>query len=67
MVMKFSPVRIDENPRINAANTARETFVPVVVLYTAPLDKQPSSLIALGCTQVAAGILGGVAVEHHEI
>jgi hypothetical protein len=38
-----------------------------LVLYASPLDEQPSSLIALGCLQVAAGIVGGVAVEHREI
>jgi dipeptidyl aminopeptidase/acylaminoacyl peptidase len=49
------------------AEQLREQGWKRLVLYTAPLEKQPSLLIALGCVQVAAGIVGGVAVEHCEI
>jgi predicted esterase len=49
------------------ADQIREQAWNRLVLYTAPVDKQPSSLFALGCLQVAAGIVGGVAVEHCEI
>ena len=32
VVMKLMPVRMDEKPRTKAANTARVTFVPVLML-----------------------------------
>ena len=67
----------DQEPEIAAAAVSslaariaeqvRERAWTQLVLYAAPLDEQPTSLIALGCLQVAAGIVGGVAVEHREI
>lgn len=38
-----------------------------LVLYTAEVEKRPSALIALGCLQVAAGIVGDVMVEHKSL
>jgi len=49
------------------ADQVREQAWNRVVLYTAPVEKQPSLLIALGCVQVAAGLVGGVVVEHCEV
>ena len=49
------------------AEQLREQGWNRLVLYTAKVEKQPSLLIALGCLQVAAGIVGGVVVEHHEL
>jgi len=45
----------------------RERAWDRLVLYTALVEKQPSLLFALGCLQVAAGIVGGIVVEHNEI
>ena len=49
------------------AEQIREQKWNRLVLYTAAVEKQPSLLIALGCLQVAAGIVGGVVVEHKEV
>jgi dienelactone hydrolase len=49
------------------AEQIRERAWKRLVLYAAPVEKEPSALIALGCLQVAAGIVGGVEVEHREI
>lgn len=70
-------IGLDEQHEIAAAGVSalaaqlagliREQAWSRLVLYTAPAEKQPSLLIALGCLQVAAGIVGGVVIEHHEV
>jgi len=38
-----------------------------VVVYTAPAEREPGALIAVGCLQIAAGSIGGVSVEHRQV
>lgn len=49
------------------ATQLREQTWSKLVVYTGEVKKRPSALIALGCLQVAAGIVGDVVVEHHEM
>lgn len=37
-----------------------------LVFYTAKAEEHPEVLVYLGCLQVAAGVVGGVTVEHRE-
>jgi dipeptidyl aminopeptidase/acylaminoacyl peptidase len=77
MLPHDSTVGPDAQPAITAAAVSslaaqlaeqiREQVWDRLVLYTAPVEKQPSLLIALGCVQVAAGLVGSVTVEHCEI
>jgi dipeptidyl aminopeptidase/acylaminoacyl peptidase len=52
---------------VRLAGQIQERTLKKLVLYTPPIGEQPQALIALGCLQVAAGMVGGVVVEHVEV
>ena len=66
----------DEQPALKAeavsemaahiAEQLKEQKLDDLILYTPKAKKQPSVLIALGCLQVAAGIVGDVKVKHRQ-
>jgi hypothetical protein len=66
----------DEEPEMTAEQVAplahklaeqlQALEVEEITLYTEEVEKRPSGLIALGCLQIAAGIVGNIIIKHEE-
>jgi len=63
---KLQPEEVSEMA-MRVAKQLKEQGQRKLVVYTGKTEKQPETLIYVGCLQVAAGIAGDVTIEHQEI